>query len=217
MASCLIINSGVPNENTRHLLRRVQSDVLAHQPDLVIIMIGANDTIESTDLVPLDEYQANLIRLIDTIQSAGSEVMLLTLPLCYEPYLYTRHLRDNYGDISPNHRIIKANQAIKHIGADLSCHVVDVSYYFDKIGFIGENENSLVMNIRNNGSTDGVHPTADGYRLIASLIHQYMIMTHLAFDKIVCFGDSITFGAKVFGEGTNQGLTYPAQLQALLN
>lgn len=216
MAVGLVINSGVPNENTRHLLQRVETDVLEHHPDLVIMMIGANDTIESTDLVPLEEYRDNLNNLVETIQNAGSQVMLLTLPLCYEPYLYTRHLPFSYGSQSPNARIMTANHFIRQIADKTSCHVVDISYYFDRLGSIGENEMSLVMNIANSGDTDGVHPTADGYRLFASLIAQYMKIKDLTFEKIICFGDSITFGAKVQGQGTNQGLTYPAQLQALL-
>lgn len=217
MSTCLVINSGVPNENTRHLLQRVNADVLAHHPELVTIMIGANDTIESTDLVPLEEYRDNLSQLVKQIKNAGIEVMLLTLPLCYEPYLYTRHAQENYAGMSPNTRIIAINHFIHQIAAQASCHIVDISYYFDKLGRIGEDELSLVMNIINNGETDGVHPTANGYRLIASLIHQYMTIKNMSFQKIICFGDSITFGAKVEGEGTNHGLSYPAQLQILLN
>lgn len=216
MPNAVVINSGVPNENTRHLLKRVNADVLNQQPDLVIIMIGANDTIESTDLVPLDEYRENLTALVKSIQHAGSLIMLLTLPFCYEPYLYTRHNPQAYGPHSANNRISEVNQFIRDLGTNNNCHVIDVNFYFEKLGAIGENEMSLVMNVTNSNSTDGVHPTAEGYRLIASLIHQYMILKNLSFEKIVCFGDSITFGAKVEGEGTNEGLSYPAQLQTLL-
>ncbi len=212
-----VINSGVPNENTRHLLRRVQVDLQTHQPDLVILMIGANDTIESTDLVPLEEYGGNLSRLVNIIQEVGSAVILLTLPLCYEPYLYTRHSPDSYGELSPNTRIRAANQLIHQLAAEMACPVVDIGYYFDKVGRVGETELSLVMNPMNSGDTDGVHPTAEGYRLIASLIHHYMQSKSLRFAKIMCLGDSITFGARVPGEGTTEGLSYPAQLQALLN
>ena len=217
MADSLVINSGVPNENTRHLLQRVDADVIARQPDLVILMIGANDTIESTDLVPLEEYRENLRKLVTKIKSIGTEVILLTLPLCYEPYLYTRHTPDSYGEFSPNNRIITANGFIREVAAQTSCHVVDISYYFEKLGQVGENKMSLVMNVINSGDTDGVHPTADGYRLIASLIHQYMGLKNINFNKIICFGDSITFGARMEGQGTVYGLSYPAQLRNLLN
>ena len=51
------------------------------------------------------------------------------------------------------------------------------------------------MNIANSRDTDGVHSTADGYRLIASLIDQYMRIKNLAFEKIICIGDSITYSS----------------------
>ena len=38
-----VINAGVNGDTTLHLLRRVERDVIAHQPDVVTVMVGLND------------------------------------------------------------------------------------------------------------------------------------------------------------------------------
>lgn len=38
-----VINAGVNGDTVIHLLRRVERDVIAHQPDVVTIMVGLND------------------------------------------------------------------------------------------------------------------------------------------------------------------------------
>lgn len=41
--SVRVINSGVNGDTVLHLLRRAERDVIAHQPDVVTIMVGLND------------------------------------------------------------------------------------------------------------------------------------------------------------------------------
>jgi lysophospholipase L1-like esterase len=38
-----VINAGINGDTVIHLLRRVERDVVAHQPDIVMIMVGLND------------------------------------------------------------------------------------------------------------------------------------------------------------------------------
>jgi len=74
-----------------------------------------------------------------------------------------------------------------------------------------------MSNVINAGVADGVHPTSQGYALIAAVIYQAIRDYRLPAERIVCLGDSITFGAHMPGAGTATGLTYPARLVALLD
>ncbi|MNY53777.1 GDSL-like Lipase/Acylhydrolase [compost metagenome] len=79
--------------------------------------------------------------------------------------------------------------------------------------------NSLILNQKNFGKEDGVHPTKQGYQLIAETVYGYLKKNRLLKrgKKIICFGDSITYGAYMSGEGTSNGDTYPAFLSRLIN
>ncbi|HEX2949579.1 MAG TPA: GDSL-type esterase/lipase family protein, partial [Armatimonadota bacterium] len=40
-----VLNAGVGGNNTRMLLERLDADVLAQHPDLVVLMVGTNDAL----------------------------------------------------------------------------------------------------------------------------------------------------------------------------
>ena len=42
-----VINAGVGGNTTRNLLKRVKKDVLAKKPDVVVMMVGTNDALNS--------------------------------------------------------------------------------------------------------------------------------------------------------------------------
>jgi len=82
----VVVKAGVGGDDTRGGLARMDRDVLAHHPDLVVVMFGANDEnrrIEGDrrtrqNNVPVSEYRANLRRIVGKAQEAGAEVILMT-------------------------------------------------------------------------------------------------------------------------------------------
>lgn len=61
-----IINSGIPGENTRGALNRIQTDVLDYQPDLVTVLLGTADASENKG-VAIQEYEYNLTSIVQQI------------------------------------------------------------------------------------------------------------------------------------------------------
>ena len=211
-----VINAGVGGNNTRALLARVDADVLAHQPSLVIVMVGTNDSLNSGALVPLDEYRANLEALVERITQAGSRVLLATVAPFHLPSLLTRHRVESYGDLPPAQRHARVNDLIRDCARRRALPLAEVNTVFSVLGNIGEEETCLLRNRANCGVADGVHPTAQGYAIIAAVLYQAILDHQLPAARVVCFGDSITYGAAIRGEGTATGLTYPARLAELL-
>jgi lysophospholipase L1-like esterase len=82
----VIVKAGVGGDDTRDGLARIDTDVLAHKPDLVVVMFGANDENRTTDgsgrtnrnNVPPAEYEQNLRTIVTRIKSAGGEPLLMT-------------------------------------------------------------------------------------------------------------------------------------------
>lgn len=71
-----VINAGYPGDTTGDGLARLENDVLAHQPGIVIICLGGNDYLQRLDL---DRAFENLRAMISRIQAGGAMVVLLGL------------------------------------------------------------------------------------------------------------------------------------------
>ncbi len=215
--ACQIINSGYPGDNTKALLARVERDVVAHGPTLTVLLAGSNDALNHLALVPHAEFAANLSKLVAAISACGSKIILMTPPPFHKPYLLTRHPESAYGKEGPEAALAKAVSSVRSLAGALEIPLVDVNRIFKAIGDVGEAPSSLIRNAANSNSEDGVHPTAEGYRVIAAALHQCVKERALPCAKTVCFGDSITCGLNVAGMGTAEGETYPARLLKLLN
>lgn len=215
----LVINAGVGGNSTRNLLKRVDKDVLAHNPEVVVMMVGTNDALNSRNSVPLDEYEANVKKLVDAFLRVGAKVVLMTIPPCYDELLFSRHKPEFFAERKPVDRIADVNGVVQRIGKMEGVTVVDIYTLIEEKGGAGPEETSLIRNLANSRSKDGVHPTVEGYNLIADAVfHKLQQLDWHKAKTIVCFGDSITYGASMKGAGTAEdgADTYPAKLAKLL-
>ena len=75
-----VINAGVPGDTTARALKRLQRDVLARSPDVVLITLGGNDLKNG---VSKDISFGNLKRIVESIQEQGARVIIggLKFPL----------------------------------------------------------------------------------------------------------------------------------------
>jgi acyl-CoA thioesterase-1 len=69
-----IINAGVSGDTTDMALARVDSDILSHDPRIVLVGLGGNDYLRS---IPLESTEANLRAIVRKIQSAHAMVVIL--------------------------------------------------------------------------------------------------------------------------------------------
>ena len=73
-----VINASISGETTHGGLARLDRQLELHQPDLVIIELGANDGLRGT---PLTVIEANLNRLVTQVKKTGARVLLLEMRL----------------------------------------------------------------------------------------------------------------------------------------
>lgn len=206
----LLVNAGIAGNNTVNLLKRIDTDCLAHKPTLTILMVGTND-MNHGKYVPLEKFKTNLNLLADKIDAAGSRLLLMTILPFYEPYLLTRHPAAFFQPEGPQGRRQQVNEAIKQVAEAKKAGLLDIGSIFEKVGKIGLEKDCLLRNKENSGREDGVHPTRDGYRFLALAVSQYIQYHELDIRRIVCFGDSITKG-----DGSVDNESYPAYLKKLL-
>jgi len=204
-----VINAGIGGNTTKDLLKRIDQDVLAKNPDVVIMMVGTNDMLNSKKMINYKNYKANLNTLIQKIKSTGSKLVLLSPIPADSKYLFERHDERLFKE-SPNEKIDKAGDIVESLAKDNHVYFYDLNAEFKALNLPQHNQDMLIRNEKNSGKKDGVHPTALGYRFIAENV-SYFLNEHQLIkrhQKIICFGDSITRGG---GKGAN----YPTYLNAL--
>lgn len=69
-----IVNAGVSGDTTEDALARIQDDVLAQRPRIVIVGLGGNDFLRH---VPIAATEANLRAIARQLQARGAIVVLL--------------------------------------------------------------------------------------------------------------------------------------------
>ena len=124
-----IINMGISGNQIRDLDVRWDSDVLAHHPQWVSVLIGINDVWRQFDSpqmpechVPLDEFEATYERLVEKTLPAVKGMILMT-PYFMEPNRMDpmRARMDEYG------------QAVKRVAARHGLTLVDLQSAWDQL------------------------------------------------------------------------------------
>lgn len=93
-----VVNASISGETTAGGSARIVGEVLRHQPDVVVIALGANDGLRG---LPLREARRNLARMIGASQHVGAKVLLVGMRM--PPNLgadYTAGFERNYRDLS---------------------------------------------------------------------------------------------------------------------
>lgn len=213
----IVLNKGVAGNSTSDLVRRVETDVLAFKPDIVILMGGTNDMVNSRKLASYETFGANYQSIIEKLKAQGTSVVMMNILPVDTTYLFQRH-DSNAFDQRPNEKIDSANQLVHRIAMDHALLFIDVNRAFKERNSPSHDASSLILNMKNSGKEDGIHPTREGYVLIADMVFRVLKEQRLLKKDctIVCFGDSITFGAYMDGAGTADGDTYPAFLKRMI-
>lgn len=159
-----VSNTGISGNNTRDLLARFETDVLALSADWVSILIGINDvwrqfdcpTLPNQHVLP-EEYEANLEEMV-TRAKARSKVILMA-PYYMEPNADDpmRHRMDEYGAI------------VRRVAEKHNCLFVDLQAMFNDY-FTLRHSSSVAW--------DRIHPNHTGAMLIANAV-----LRALGFDK----------------------------------
>ncbi len=138
-----VFNSGIPGDTAAGGLNRLDSTVLNHRPDLVLIAFGGNDL---KNKVPVAEFESQLKAMVSKIKSQSkADVILMTTPVFAVP-LSEKAIRPY-------------NQAIERVAKETSVSFLDIHKRWAKeIGWFGSSEGFM--------QDDHIHPNEKGHQLI---------------------------------------------------
>lgn len=151
------INRGISRETTEQIKGRFQADVLALNPDIVVLQLGGND-LTALGVKPqryrsiTQQCQTNIQFIVDTLLAREIKVILLTIIPPATPDLARRLVWDN-----------KIDQAVADINHHLlSLPAVEGLYIIDTATVLKDADGQWRPDV----NRDTLHLTSEGYRYL---------------------------------------------------
>ena len=145
------INRGISGQTTPQMLLRFRQDVIALQPEVVVILAGTNDIAGNTGTSTLGMIADNIKSMAELAKMNGIKVVISsTLPAYDYPWK---------PGLQPAEKIVALNKKIKQY-AENEGHV-----YLDYFSAMADERNGLPKKYAH----DEVHPTKLGYEVMAPL------------------------------------------------
>ena len=139
-----VVNAGLSGETTTGGLNRINW-ILNQKADVFILELGANDGLRG---IPLSETKQNLQAMIDTVRSRNAETEIILAGMQIPPNLgqdYTAEFRRIFTDLAAEN--------------DLAL----IPFLLEGVAGIPE------LNL-----PDGIHPTPEGHRIVASNVWEVL-------------------------------------------
>jgi lysophospholipase L1-like esterase len=152
------VDRGISGQTTPQMLIRFRRDVIELKPRVVVILAGTNDLAGNTGPTTLEAIEDNLASMAELANAHGIRVVFASL-LPVSDY----EMRDGKPIIQtvrrPPEQILALNKWMKEYAQ--GHHYVYLDYFSamaDDKGFL-----------KNELSNDGLHPNAEGYKVMAPL------------------------------------------------
>ncbi|MCX6876760.1 MAG: GDSL-type esterase/lipase family protein [Verrucomicrobia bacterium] len=159
-----IVNSGIGSATAKIGLGELQARVLVHDPAVVTISFGLNDTGKSTP----DEYRECLEKIVQSVQkNTHAKILLITST----PFINERHQwRQQFSDKGGMDAVLDTNfcSAMRTLGKKHNIPVCDLHSHFTAL--FGKNpklRDELIL-------PDGVHLTDKGNEVAAQHLAPYI-------------------------------------------
>jgi lysophospholipase L1-like esterase len=173
-----VLNAGISDTTTREARERLDRDVRAFAPDLVVIQFGINDSwIDAEEgrrepHLTRDGYRDNLRYLVRTLKADGAQVVLMTPnamrwadPVYIEVFEKNPGLLDTIDERGIDRLLDLYAEDVCAVAREEQVPLVDVHRVFEDYGNEpGQSIRDLLL------EGDGIHPNARGQRLVCELL-----------------------------------------------
>lgn len=145
------INRGISGQTTPQMLVRFRADVLAHRPDVVVLLAGTNDIAGNTGPMTLEETFGHIQSMAALARLQGAEVVLSAVLPVYD-YAWKPGL-------APAQKIVRLNGMLRSLAEK------EGYGYIDYHSAMADER----MGLKPELTYDGVHPNEAGYRVMGPL------------------------------------------------
>ncbi|MCF4010613.1 GDSL-type esterase/lipase family protein [Rheinheimera sp. UJ63] len=146
---------GIRGQVSHQMLLRFREDVLNLKPQVVVILAGTNDIAQNSGAIHVPRIADNIFSMAELARAQGASVILCSvLPASDFPWR---------SGLQPVQRIVELNQLIKQYAVQQQLPYVD--YY------AAMNDGKGGLRVPDfTSAEDLVHPNAEGYAVMESLI-----------------------------------------------
>jgi len=118
-----IINSSISGDTTIGGLSRIESDLLEHKPNYVLIELGGNDALRG---YPIEKIKSNLLKIVDISFAAEANpiIMQIRIPPNYGKN-YVAAFEGIYSEIAEEKNIPKMRFLLEKVALDKSLMQLD--------------------------------------------------------------------------------------------
>ena len=118
-----IINSSISGDTTIGGLSRIESDLLEHKPNYVLIELGGNDALRG---YPIEKIKSNLLKIVDISFAAEANpiIMQIRIPPNYGKN-YVAAFEGIYSEIAEEKNIPKITFLLEKVALDKSLMQLD--------------------------------------------------------------------------------------------
>ncbi len=145
---------GISGQTTPQMLLRMNDDVIALQPQIMVLKAGINDIAENNAPYNPAHTFANIKAMAQLARFNKIKVILCSV-------LPASDFKWRPG-INPADKVIALNEAIKKFATE------NDFYYLDLYSVVVDDNKGM----RKEYASDGVHPTAEGYKVMEPLIEE---------------------------------------------
>ena len=148
------INRGIGGQTTPQMLLRFRQDVIAHKPEIVVILAGTNDIAGNTPLKDLETVAGYIFSMAELAHANGIKVIVSSvIPAADYPWRSGKN---------PDVEIPKLNQMIKDYCMENNFK------YLDYFSSMTDGKNGLIESY----GYDGVHPNKKGYEIMTVMVEE---------------------------------------------
>lgn len=158
-----VINAGIGGNSTREAMARFEKEVLAHQPDFILLEFGGNnnDPTKPARRVPPEEFQ-ELLNCFKAALPVATKVIVITFPpIIPEQHIYWKDPKfREYSAATEATMGIEVYRALTRVFAKQNNYpLYDLNEELVTLGKVHGQERYTLP--------DGVHLTAEGNRVLA--------------------------------------------------
>ena len=208
VCAATVCNAGFPGENSAQILQRLpQALADCANPAEVVVFVGMNDAVNEKRFLREDQTEEAVAQMLRLIAAAHAKALIVTVHYPDDTRLMQRHSLESFGGFTSAQRIDETNLALRKAARSGGAGIVD---FHSALARAGGASARL--------STDGVHLTRAGYGILANLVAE-ALSGNVADGKVLCLGDSLTYGIGVRAAGSRDtgSDSYPQQLARKLS
>jgi len=138
-----VVNASITGDTTAGGRARLPALLMRHKPAVVVIELGGNDGLRG---IPLGETKKNLQAIINRVKQKSPETKIVLAGMMIPPNMgpqYTRGFQAIYPDLARTNQISLIPFLLQGVGGDTRLN-----------------------------QADGIHPTAEGHKIVAENVWQ---------------------------------------------